>query len=105
MTAGVRPATAVCLPPPPTHTPPPPPPRQTPALPPPAGELGDKKRRKTLAALRESDVAIIVVDCARHRGLSNARLRDSLHWEQELLRVRWGWRTAVCLTDGLHWQQ
>ena len=52
-----------------------------------AGELGDKKRRKTLAALRESDVAIVVVDCARHQGLSTASLRASLHWEEQLLKV------------------
>lgn len=51
-----------------------------------AGELGEKKRRKTLSALKESDVALIVVDVARHAAQGAAtRLGDSLAWERRLL--------------------
>ena len=48
-----------------------------------SGELGSKKRRKSLAALKESDLALLVVDVARHARA--AALADSLRWELELL--------------------
>lgn len=50
-----------------------------------AGELGAKKRRKTLAALHECDVAVVVVDLGRHVGLEGAALAESLSWEAQLL--------------------
>jgi hypothetical protein len=52
------------------------------------GELGDKKRRKALSALKESDVALIVVDCSKHAAaaLSGAPLAPAaLKWEAQLL--------------------
>jgi hypothetical protein len=46
-----------------------------PDLPPPKkGTLGDKKRRKAMSALKESDVALIVVDCARHATAAAATI-------------------------------
>lgn len=34
-----------------------------------AGELGEKKRKKSLATLKESDVGVLVVDISRHQRL------------------------------------
>jgi hypothetical protein len=70
-------------PPPPTPSPRPPP---CPTLPlhPPQGELGEKKRQKTLAALKECDVALVVVDVARHAAAPGGAALD-LGWEQRLL--------------------
>lgn len=55
-----------------------------------AGELGAKKRRKTLSTLKECDVALLVLDLARLRALAapgtpSAPLRAALHWEDLLL--------------------
>lgn len=56
-----------------------------------AGELGEKKRRKSLAALKESDVGVLVVDVSRQQQqqgqqLDLDQLRKSLHWEVQLLK-------------------
>ncbi|KAI8474409.1 MAG: hypothetical protein J3K34DRAFT_518152 [Monoraphidium minutum] len=54
------------------------------------GGLGEKKRRKALAALKESDVALIVVDCARHAAAAlagGAALGAGLRWERQLLEA------------------
>jgi hypothetical protein len=54
--------------------------------------LGEKKRRKTLAALKESDVGVLVVDVSRQQQqqqgqqLNLDQLRQSLHWEVQLLK-------------------
>jgi hypothetical protein len=49
--------------------------------PPPQGLLGEKKRSKTLSALKECDVAVLVVDVARH--LADPSL--DIAWEKQLL--------------------
>lgn len=48
---------------------------------PPQGLLGEKKRSKTLSALKECDVAVLVVDVARH--LADPSL--DMAWERQLL--------------------
>ncbi|CAG9463417.1 unnamed protein product [Pedinophyceae sp. YPF-701] len=50
-----------------------------------AGMLGDKKRAKTMSSLKESDLAVIVVDAARFAGLSGADLRAAVSWERGLM--------------------
>ncbi len=57
------------------------PPHHLPAPTTPQGELGEKKRSKTLAALKECDVAVLVVDVARH--LASPSL--DVAWEKQLL--------------------
>jgi small GTP-binding protein len=52
------------------------------------GELGEKKRKKALSTLKETDVALIVVDVARQGQAAAAgeqQLRKALKWELELL--------------------
>lgn len=50
------------------------------------GELGAKKLAKTLAALKECDVAVVVVDLARVQALAGAQgLEGALQWELLLL--------------------
>jgi hypothetical protein len=66
-----------------------------------AGQLGEKKRRKTLSALKECDVGVVVVDVSRQQaflqaaGLQESRgssealqrhLQESLKWEQGVLQ-------------------
>jgi biotin synthase-like enzyme len=62
------------------------------------GELGEKKRRKALGALKECDVAVVVVDVAKHReaalsstavgggggaaAAAKQALRGALQWER-----------------------
>lgn len=50
-----------------------------------AGALGDKKRRKTLSALKECDVALLVVDVARLAALPSQQLNEALTWERHVL--------------------
>lgn len=69
-----------------------------------AGQLGEKKRRKTLSALKECDVSVVVVDVQRQQALLRGaglqeslqessssealqrHLQDSLKWEQGVLQ-------------------
>jgi len=54
-----------------------------------AGELGAKKRKKALSTLKETDVALIVVDIAKQAQAAAAageqELQQGLKWELELL--------------------
>jgi hypothetical protein len=50
-----------------------------------AGALGDKKRRKTLSALKECDVALLVLDVARLAALPSHQLGEALTWERHVL--------------------
>jgi hypothetical protein len=65
-----------------------------------AGQLGEKKRRKTLSALKECDVGVVVVDINRQQALLRAaglqessssdgvltqHLQEALKWEQGVL--------------------
>uniref|UniRef100_A0A7S0MUN0 G domain-containing protein n=1 Tax=Pyramimonas obovata TaxID=1411642 RepID=A0A7S0MUN0_9CHLO len=54
-----------------------------------AGELGDKKARKTLAALKETDAAVIVVNAVAlaQAGTDAARLAEVLEWEKQLVAL------------------
>lgn len=52
------------------------------------GELGEKKRRKSLAALKESDIGVLVIDISRqqrHASSADAMAR-SLEWERQVLK-------------------
>ncbi|WIA39024.1 hypothetical protein OEZ86_005171 [Tetradesmus obliquus] len=70
-----------------------------------AGQLGEKKRRKTLSALKECDVSVVVVDVQRQQALLRGaglqeslqesssssealqrHLQESLKWEQGVLQ-------------------
>jgi hypothetical protein len=69
-----------------------------------AGQLGEKKRRKTLSALKECDVGVVVVDVNRQQSLLRAaglqedvsssssgaalqqHLQESLKWEHGVLQ-------------------
>lgn len=58
-----------------------------------AGRLGEKKRQKSLGALKESDVGVLVVDVSRHAaalraGAGPGLLRDSLRWERQVRPAR-----------------
>ncbi|PSC71854.1 iron hydrogenase assembly [Micractinium conductrix] len=50
-----------------------------------AGELGEKKRRKVLGVLKETDVAVVVLDAAKFVGVPEAELPAALEWELLLL--------------------
>ncbi|KAL4444885.1 hypothetical protein ABPG77_003935 [Micractinium sp. CCAP 211/92] len=49
------------------------------------GLLGEKKRRKVLGVLKETDVAVVVLDVAKYVGLPDAELPAALEWERLLL--------------------
>ncbi|KAL4448101.1 hypothetical protein ABPG75_005320 [Micractinium tetrahymenae] len=49
------------------------------------GLLGEKKRRKVLGVLKETDVAVVVLDAARYVGIPDADLPAALEWERLLL--------------------
>jgi hypothetical protein len=65
-----------------------------------AGQLGEKKRRKTLSALKECDVGVVVVDVNRQQALLRTaglqerssndvlqqHLQEALKWEQGVLQ-------------------
>jgi len=50
-----------------------------------SGELGAKKRRKTLSTLKECDIAVLVLDVPRLMHSTN--LPASLHWEREIMET------------------
>lgn len=43
-----------------------------------SGQLGEKKRKKSLAALKESDIGVLVVDVSRHQRLLENGQLDTL---------------------------
>lgn len=49
-----------------------------------SGLLGEKKRKKSLSALKESDVGVLVVDVSRHQHLQE-------NGQLDRLRVRASW--------------
>ncbi|GAB4823876.1 hypothetical protein N2152v2_010922 [Parachlorella kessleri] len=49
------------------------------------GLLGEKKRRKVLSVIKETDVAVVVVDVGRHWQAPPEQLAADLHWERLLV--------------------